>query len=91
MATKAELIAGVAEKTGVTKAQAGDVVEAVFESIAGELSRGNDVAIAGFGRVEVRQSAARQGRNPQTGETINIAASKKPAFKAGKALKDRVA
>ncbi|MBR3844582.1 MAG: HU family DNA-binding protein [Clostridia bacterium] len=88
---KSELIAAVAEKANITKKDADKVVAAVFESITGALANGEKVAINGFGNFEVKTRAARQGRNPKTGEAITIAASKLPSFKAVKALKDAVA
>lgn len=90
MANKAELIDNVASATGLTKKDATSAVDAVFESIQTSLSEGEKVQIIGFGNFEVRDRAARKGRNPQTGEEIEIAASKVPAFKPGKALKDAV-
>ncbi|SFH73729.1 HU family DNA-binding protein [Pisciglobus halotolerans] len=90
MANKAQLIENVAEKTGLTKKDATTAVDAVFESIQESLSNGEKVQIIGFGNFEVRDRAARKGRNPQTGDEIEIAASKVPAFKPGKALKDAV-
>ncbi len=88
---KTELIAAVAEKANITKKDADKIVAAVFESITGALAAGDKVAINGFGNFEVKTRAARQGRNPKTGETITIAEAKLPAFKAVKALKDAVA
>ena len=88
---KSELIAAVAEKANITKKDADKVVAAVFESITAALANGDKVAINGFGNFEVKTRAARQGRNPKTGETITIAEAKLPAFKAVKALKDAVA
>lgn len=88
---KTELIARVAEKTNLTKKVAGDAVEAVLESITEALAGGDKVTLVGFGTFEVRSRAARRGVNPATGETINIPASKVPAFKAGKQLKETVA
>ncbi len=73
-----------------TKAAAGRAVEAVFDTITKTMSRGEDVAITGFGTFRVAKSAARQGRNPKTGESISIPASVKPKFRAGKMLKDAV-
>lgn len=87
---KADVIDAVAEKCNLTKADATCAVDTVFDSIANALSGGDTVAIAGFGSFEVRERAARTGRNPRTGEEIEIAAAKNPAFKAGKALKDAV-
>ena len=79
---KSELIAAVAEKAGVAKA--------MIDAVAGALKAGDKVAIAGFGNFEVKERAAREGRNPATGEAITIAASKTVAFKASKALKESV-
>ncbi|AQL56148.1 HU family DNA-binding protein [Abyssicoccus albus] len=87
---KTELISAVAEKTELSKKDAGVAVDAVFESIQDSLSKGEKVSLIGFGNFEVRERAARKGRNPQTGKEIEIAASKVPAFKAGKALKEAV-
>ena len=87
---KAEIIEALAEKTGLTKADVARVYEGTFELFKEELGKGNDVAVAGFGTFKVSERAAREGRNPQTGETMTIAASKNPKFKAGKALKDMV-
>ena len=88
---KTELIAAVAEKTGLTKNDAERVVNATFETITAAMAEGDKVAIAGFGNFEVKAREARVGRNPRTKETIEIPASKLPAFKAAKALKDAVA
>lgn len=90
MANKSELIGQVAEATGLSKKDATPVVEAVFEAISDNLAKGEKVQVIGFGTFEVRDRAARKGRNPQTGEEIEIPATKVPAFKAGKALKDAV-
>ena len=87
MANKAQLIETVAEKTGLTKK---DATVAVFGSIQDYLKEGEKVQLIGFGNFEVRERAARKGRNPQTGKEIQIPASKVPAFKPGKALKDPV-
>ena len=87
---KAELIEAVAEAADLNKATATRAVDAMLTGIADALKKGEQVALVGFGTFEVRERAARAGRNPQTGETINIKASKAPAFKAGKALKDAV-
>ena len=88
---KAELIALVAEKTGFTKKDAEKAVNATMSSIEETLVKGERVQLIGFGTFEVRQRKARTGRNPRKpGETIQIAASKAPAFKAGNALKDAV-
>jgi DNA-binding protein HU-beta len=90
MANKAELIESVATATELTKKQATAAVDAVFATIQDELAKGEKVSLIGFGNFEVRERAARKGRNPQTGEEIQIAASKVPAFKPGKGLKDAV-
>ncbi len=87
---KAELIDRVAEDTGLSKAESGRAVEATFDGITRALAGGDQVTLAGFGTFRVRDRAARSGRNPQTGATLQIPASKAPAFKAGKALKDAV-
>ena len=85
---KTEIIEALAEKTGLTKADVARVYEGTFELFKEELGKGNDVAVSGFGTFKVSERAAREGRNPQTGETMEIKASKTPKFKAGKALKD---
>jgi len=90
MANKADLIDGVAEKSGLTKKDATAAVEGLFEVVTENLSREERVQVIGFGSFEVRDRAARKGRNPQTGEEIQIPATKVPAFKAGKGLKDAV-
>ncbi|WP_054949597.1 HU family DNA-binding protein [Numidum massiliense] len=87
---KSELITHVAEKCNLTKKDATQAVDVVFDSIAEALKAGEKVQLFGFGNFEVRERAARKGRNPKTGEEIDIAASKVPAFKPGKALKDMV-
>ena len=87
---KTQLIDVVALKTGLKKAQAEAAVNAVNEAIAEALAAGDKVQLIGFGTYEVKTRAERSGRNPKTGETITIAASKAPAFSAGKALKDAV-
>lgn len=88
--TKTELIDRVADLAGMTKVDAGKAVDAVSGAIATTLARGEKVTWTGFGTFEVRSRAARMGRNPQTGAPLHIAASKSPAFKAGKGLKDAV-
>ena len=88
---KTELIAAVAEKTGLTKKDAERVINATVETITASLVKGDKVAVSGFGNFEVKNREARTGRNPQTGETIQIAATRTPAFKASKALKDSIA
>ncbi len=90
MANKADLIDGVAAKSGLTKKDATAAVEGLFEVVTDYLAEGERVQVIGFGTFEVRDRAARKGRNPQTGEEIEIAATKVPAFKAGKGLKDAV-
>ncbi|GMB07865.1 nucleoid protein Hbs [Thermolongibacillus altinsuensis] len=87
---KTELITKVAETSGLSKKDASKAVDAVFDAITEALKNGEKVQLIGFGNFEVRERAARKGRNPQTGEEIEIAASKVPAFKPGKALKDAV-
>ena len=88
---KAELINAAAEKTGLSKKDTETAVNAMIDVITKALADGDKVQLVGFGSFEVRSRAARVGRNPKTKETINIAASKVPAFKPGKALKDIVA
>ena len=88
---KTELIAAVAEKTGMTKKDAERVISATFETVTAALAKGEKVAVSGFGNFEVKAREARVGRNPRTKETIQIPATKLPAFKAAKALKDAVA
>ena len=90
MANKAELVDRVAKKTQLTKKEVSAAVDALFETIQEALQAGEKVQVIGFGNFEVRERAARKGRNPQSGEEIQIEASKVPAFKAGKALKDAV-
>lgn len=87
---KGELIACVAEKAELSKKDAEKVVGAVLDGITETLVAGDKVQIIGFGTFEVRERAARVGRNPKTGAELKIAASKVPAFKAGKALKEKV-
>ncbi|MFB1098846.1 MULTISPECIES: HU family DNA-binding protein [Bacillaceae] len=87
---KTDLINTVAEKSDLSKKDATKAVDAVFDSIMDSLKQGDKVQLIGFGNFEVRERAARKGRNPQTGKEIEIPASKVPAFKAGKALKDNV-
>ena len=85
---KAEFVGAIADGAGLTKVDAGKAVEAMIEIIKKALKKGDSVALVGFGTFAVRKRAARTGRNPRTGQTIKIKASKNPAFKAGKALKD---
>ena len=87
---KTDLVNAVAEQSELSKKDAAKAVDSVFETIMGSLGKGEKVQLIGFGNFEVRERAARKGRNPQTGEEIQIPASKVPAFKAGKALKDSV-
>lgn len=87
---KSELIAKVAETADLQKKDATKAVDAVFQAISEALQNGDKVQLVGFGNFEVRERSARKGRNPQTGEEIEIPASKVPAFKPGKALKDGV-
>ncbi|UZD43933.1 HU family DNA-binding protein [Selenomonas sputigena] len=87
---KTELVANVAEKAGLSKKDAEKALGAVIESIEEALVEGDKVQLIGFGTFEVKDRAARTGRNPQTGKEIKIAASRNPVFKAGKALKDAV-
>jgi len=87
---KTELVDAVAETADLSKADAGRAVDAVISSITKALKSGDSVTVVGFGTFQVRERAARSGRNPKTGDTIQINASKNPAFKAGKALKDAV-
>lgn len=87
---KTELVAAIAEKTELTKKEAEKALKAFTDVIAEELAKGEKIQLVGFGTFEVSERAAREGRNPMTGETIQIAASKTPKFKAGKALKDQI-
>ena len=87
---KADLVAKVAEKAGLTKKDAEKAINAMVASIQEALVKKDKVQLIGFGTFEVKERAARAGRNPQTGEAIKIAASKAPVFKVGKALKDAV-
>ena len=87
---KNDLIASVSDSAGLSKADAGKAVDAVFNSITGSLKSGTEVRLVGFGTFSVSRRAASQGRNPRTGEPIQIKASNQPKFKAGKGLKDAV-
>ena len=87
---KTELIAAVAEKAEISKKDAEKAITAFTDAVAEELVKGGKVQLVGFGTFEVAERAAREGRNPKSGETMTIAASKTPKFKAGKALKDQV-
>lgn len=88
--TKYDVIAKVADKAGMTKVDAGKAMDAVVDVVMAALKKGEKVTWTGFGTFEVRSRAARMGRNPQTGAPLHIPASKTPAFKAGKGLKDAV-
>ena len=85
---KMELVSAMADKTGLSKKDAEAALKAFTDVVAEELKKGEKIQLVGFGTFEVSERAAREGRNPQTGETMTIAASKAPKFKAGKALKD---
>ena len=85
---KTELVAAIVEKTELSKKDAEKAVKAFTEVVADELKKGEKIQLVGFGTFEVADRPAREGRNPKTGETMTIAASKTPKFKAGKALKD---
>ena len=85
---KTELVAAMAEQAGVSKKDAEKTLKAFTDVVAAELKKGGKIQLVGFGTFEVSQRAAREGRNPQTGKAMKIAASKAPKFKAGKALKD---
>ncbi|MET0232865.1 MAG: HU family DNA-binding protein [Rhodanobacteraceae bacterium] len=85
---RGEFVAAIAEQSGLTKADADRALEAMFKVVKKALKSGDTVSLVGFGTFVVRKRAARTGRNPRTGDTIKIKASKVPAFKAGKALKD---
>lgn len=87
---KTELIAAVAEKAGLSKKDADAAVNAFIGAVTEDLKGGDKVQLVGFGTFEVRARAAKQGRNPKTGEAMTVPASKVPAFKAGKALKEAV-
>jgi DNA-binding protein HU-beta len=85
---RGEFVAAISEQSGLTKADADRALEAMFKTVKKALKSGDSVSLVGFGTFVVRKRAARTGRNPRTGDTIKIKASKVPAFKAGKALKD---
>lgn len=87
---KTELIAAVAEKAEISKKDAEKAIKALTDTVIGELVQGGKVQLVGFGTFEVSERAAREGRNPKTGETMKIGASKTPKFKVGKAFKDEV-
>ena len=88
--TKADIVEHIYERVGFSKKESAELVEKVFEIMKETLAGGEKVKISGFGNFVVREKNARKGRNPQTGATIEIAASNVPSFKAGKALKDSV-
>ena len=87
---KTELVAAMAEQAGLSKKDAENALKAFVSTVEAELKKGEKVQLVGFGTFEVSQRAAREGRNPQTGKAMKIAASKAPKFKAGKALKDAI-
>ena len=87
---KNDLVAVVADKTGLSKADATKAVDCVFDAITDSLKSGEEVRLVGFGTFNVKERAARTGRNPQTGKSIEIAAAKIPGFRPGKSLKDAV-
>ncbi|MEZ4437022.1 MAG: HU family DNA-binding protein [bacterium] len=87
---KTELVNAIAEKTDLSKAQANQALDATVEAIQNALAAGDQVSLVGFGTFSVRERAARDGRNPRTGESIQIPSSKNAAFKAGKVLKDKL-
>jgi len=87
---KQDLVSAVADSAGLTKADAGRAVDAVFDVITASLKKNQEVRLVGFGTFLVTKRAASKGRNPRTGETIKIKASKSPKFRAGKALKDAI-
>jgi DNA-binding protein HU-beta len=90
MATKSEFVDKVASESGLSKKDAGAAVDAVISTIEGELKSGGEVAFTGFGKFHVAQRGAREGRNPRTGETMQIAASRVPRFTAGSGLKKAI-
>jgi len=87
---KVALVEKVNEMLGTTKAQAEQVVDGIFETIMGSVKKGDDVSIAGFGKFVLKSTKAREARNPKTGETVQVPASKKPKFVPAKAFKDFV-
>lgn len=88
---KSELIAAIAEKAGLSKKDSEKALNAAIEAISCALAEGDKIQLVGFGTFETRERAAREGKNPRTGETVKIAATRIPAFKAGAALKEKVA
>ena len=87
---KSDLVAAVAAATGISKSDAASAVDSTFDVISDALRQGDDIRLTGFGTFDVADRAAREGRNPRTGEAIKIAASRQPKFKAGKGLKEAV-
>ncbi|ELA08394.1 histone family protein DNA-binding protein [Moraxella macacae 0408225] len=87
---KSELVASIAKKSGLSQAQSADALNAFISTVGEALQAGDSIALVGFGTFAVKERAARTGRNPQTGEEMQIPASKVPNFKAGKGLKDAV-
>ena len=87
---KTELVAAIASKADISKKDAENALKAFTDTVGAQLKKGDKIQLVGFGTFEVAKRAAREGRNPQTGATMKIAASKAPKFKAGKALKDLV-
>ncbi|MFT6028288.1 MAG: nucleoid DNA-binding protein [Oleiphilaceae bacterium] len=87
---KPELAAAIAEKAGVTKEKAGEIINAITDEITNAMAKNDPVTLIGFGTFSVRERSARTGKNPQTGASIQISASKSVGFKAGKSLKDSV-
>ncbi len=87
---KSELVASIAEQSGLKKTEAEKAVKAFIDTVTAEMKKGEKVQLVGFGTFEVATRPAREGRNPRTGETMKIKASKAPKFKAGKALKDAI-
>ena len=87
---KNELVSSLADKTGLKKTEVEKVLKAFTDTVSDELKKGEKIQLVGFGTFEVAERPAREGRNPRTGETMKIAASKAPKFKAGKALKDAI-
>ena len=87
---KTELVSAIADKAGLSKKDAEAALKAFTDTVTKQLKKGDKVQLVGFGTFEVTKRAAREGRNPQTGAVMKIAASKAPKFKAGKALKDKV-
>lgn len=87
---KSQLVDKIADGAEISKAAAGRALDSFIEAVTDALKKGDQVALVGFGTFSVRERSARTGRNPQTGQTIQIAAAKVPSFKAGKALKDAV-